>query len=599
MPVASVTLEDTNRSILSQAYFRIIKDIVSTIKIPHSTLIAVQKDTEVTLTDNRSNATTGQPNNLPSTVADRRVVATITEDYNEDELTTTAVHQQNASPIFLDPDISVSVCPIYVKSDITIEFSYISPSKTEATRLRDDIRLRLSQMRNIDIHELEYAVLIPEVVEDFIADVHELKSRLVPMSLQEYFHAHSTNRIYPITDVGNQTNTKLAVQEKQVRIIGLFDFSSMPEKLEIDNETNTYRITFAYKLSMDVPRAMAMHYPVMVCNRPMPTKYLQHIEDKRIHSKEERKKTLGYTQSLYALSHFEAHRQLEDRIDIALPINVPLFDEFYCRQYHRGYAIVASFLTQVSEVDNKSLFNLKEIDPVHIPQVLLDYLQAGERRYIVTPYASMLYLGLHQEGTHFDNPNLVVDENFNVSSKTELTLYKPVRVTLSICIDLSYLSPNAIPRHRLTPEVYAILLSESIRATNNYKTEFSRDYQEDNTLYRELIYLINEYLTRDQTENLYRILDVIAEDSYTSIVVGRLLTRAYPDLCKRLLSLAALTINPVTGEIISLRGTPPAKTIPTPRLNPDPDLARNYRDQTEMPIMKTVMHNQVTAYRQE
>ena len=53
MPTVSLTLEDTNRSILSQAYFKIIKDIVSTVKIPHSTLVAVQKDLEVSLTKSR------------------------------------------------------------------------------------------------------------------------------------------------------------------------------------------------------------------------------------------------------------------------------------------------------------------------------------------------------------------------------------------------------------------------------------------------------------------------------------------------------------------------------------------------------------------
>ncbi len=145
MPTVSLTLEDTNRTILNEAYFKIIGDIVEATKIPHTAVIAVHKDIDYTLTDNKTNETGVGSKNLPSTASLRRISANITEEYNEDELTTTAVHQVNAFPIFEDRQIDVFVFPIYVKSDITIEFSYFTPSKTEANRIRDDIRIRLSQ----------------------------------------------------------------------------------------------------------------------------------------------------------------------------------------------------------------------------------------------------------------------------------------------------------------------------------------------------------------------------------------------------------------------------------------------------------------------
>lgn len=594
MPTVSLTLEDTNRSILSQAYFKIIKDIVSAIKIPHSTLVAVQKDMEVSLTDNRPNATSPGTSNLPSTVADRRILASITEDYNEDELTSTATHQQNASPIFMDPDIGVSVYPIYVKSDISIEFSFVSPSKTEATRIRDDIRIRLSQTRNINIHEIEYAILIPEVVEDFISDVYDLKSRLDPQPLSEYFSSHSTNRIYPITDMSNPENTKLAVQEKQVRIVGLFDFSSMPEKLDVDNENNTYKISFTYKLSMDVPRAMVLRYPVMICNRPLPAKYLSFIEDSKRKSQEEYKKNLGYTQSLYALSHFEAHRQLENRVDIKLPINIPLFDDFHVRQKRPGYAIVASFLTQVDETNKKSLFNLKEIDPFYIPDQILSFIKTHDRTHIVLPYSSVLFLGLHQEGTHFDNDVLTVDENLNVSSRVPLSLYAPVRVTLSVCMDYSLLRDTVRKRLRNHPDAYLIYISETIRAINNYKTELSTSQDWYAGLFDELMYLIRYFFESDQLDLLYRLLNIVLEDEYLTRLIGQALMLGYPGLYGKLFRNSILTVK--NNYDIELHyGVPPINRAQPG--TPDHQTQSAIRARFEKGIMKTVMLASVDAHK--
>lgn len=587
MPVVSLTLEDTNRTILANAYSKIVQDIVETIKIPCGTIVLLHKDIEVNLTDNKPNATL-QGVNLPATVASRRVQATITEDFNEDELTTTAVHQPSAYPIFQDRDIDVYIYPVYVKSDIVIEFTYISPSKTEAGRIRDDIRLRLSQTRNIDLHEIDYSILIPDVVEDFIADVYDLKSRLVPQSLEDYFREHATKRIYPLTDMAGVANAKLAVHEKQVRIVGVFDMNSMPEKLDHDNETNNYRVKFRYKLSMDIPRAIAMRYPVMICNRTLPAKYIEFIEQNKINSKEEHKKELGYTSNLRALSHFEAHRQLENRIDINLPMNIPAFDEFNLRQGHKGYGIVVSFLTQVKETDQKGLFNLTDIDPYCLPDYLLEYIRTTERRYMTRPYGSFMYIALHQEGKHFDNGILEIDKDLNVSSKVKLSLMKPVRVTISISIDLSFLEKDAISRMFDQPEIYYIFLAEYINAYNNFKTE-QQPLVTDNTFYRDVLYTIDRYLGLGRTDIIVNIFKVILTDHYISHTLGRLLVSGTLNVYKNLANKGIVEVDHNNFDIHLLPGTKGNSAI-----NPAMDPTRSDIDRL---VMRSVMSTYVEAHR--
>ena len=535
MPVVSLTIDDTNRTILTDAYFKIIQDIVSTVKIPHTSLVVLHKDNEVTLTDNKTTASGVQQSNLPSTAAKRRIITSITEEYNEDELTTSAVHQQATYPIFQDQDINVYVYPIYVKSDITIEFSYISPSKMEANKIRDDIRIRLSQTRNITLHDIEYNVIIPEVVEDFIEDIHKLKSRLVPQSLEDYFREHSTKRIHVLTDMANKENARLAVNEKQIRIVGLFDFNSMPEKVETDGENNNYKVSFTYKLSIDVPRAMVLRYPVMVCNKPLPAKYLQFIEDNKVYSKEEHKTEHNYTSlGLASLSHFEAHRQLENRIDIKLPINVPLFDDFNIREGHKGYCILASFLTDVNETDKRSLCNLREIDPYYIPDLLLNYLINGEKNYAINPFMSFIYLGLYQDDIHFDNNILTIDADLNIKSKVDLTLFKPVRVTLSFILDITMLDQGAVSRLLGNLDVLYLFLNEYIKIYNNFKTEASTLVITDNMFYKLYIYLLNYFITKSDFDALSKIISLVEPDKYIYNSLSSILYNNYPNMYRYL-----------------------------------------------------------------
>lgn len=530
MPVVSITLDDTNRTILSSAYHKIISDIIETINIPCKTIVVLHKDSEVSLTDNKTTASITSTDNLPSTVANRRIVAAITEDYNEDELTSTSVHQVNAYPIFNDPDVDVSVYPIYVKSDVSIQFTYISPSKLEATRIRDDIRIRLSQTRNITIHEVEYSILIPEIVEEFIADVYDLKSRLVPQSLEDYFREHATKRMFPITDMANIENARLAISEKQIRIIGLFDFSSMPEKIEIDADSNNYKISFTYKLTLDVPRAMVMRYPTLVCNRPLPAKYLQFIEDNKANSMEECRRNIGYTGSLQDLSYFEAHRMLENRVNIKLPVNIPAFDEFNKKEGHKGYGIIASFLTQVDETDCKGLMNLRDIDPYQIDPTIMEHIKLIDRQYIINPYSSFIYLGLHQDGIHFDNNVLDIDADLNVRSKVKLSLYKPVRVTLSVILDLLLLDKKVIERLLENRPVLYIYLYEYLRAIDNFKTEISRYRDAEHTYYRIIIYIIYYYINIGDNTALKKIVEILQTNNIIAHNTATIITNNYPSI---------------------------------------------------------------------
>lgn len=540
MPVVCTSLEETNRSIFNKAIYRIIGDVSKQLGVPADVVVSMRNGMEVSRTDGDTNVSNLTSVNIPKTAGQWRVTAIVSEDYDEDYLTSTVVTQADAVPIFRDPQIDVSVFPVYVMSKINISFNITSPSKSELKRLRDDIRIRLSQGRNILHHETDYDILIPKVVDDFISDVWDLKKRLFPQTLQEYFLANSTKRVHMMTDLANKENARLAVRENLGHLVGTLDFSSMPDVIEEDHEANTYRLTVPYKLNMEYPRELAMQYPAIVCNKLMPTKYLDFIEKDKVKTWEEYSRNIAYSSSLASLSHFEAHRQLSYRIQEKLPLNLPFFDNFHQRVGHKGYVTLVSFLTDVNETDLKTLMNLKETGDFYVDAKFLQQLQDGEREFVVTPYQSLFYIGLNQERVHFDNNVLEITDDLTVKSKVDLSLTRPTRITISVCIDPTVLNPALHLRLKENKDLVLLWLIEYIRAINNFRGELSQLDIPDNTLYRFFILLLKDGIEKEENSFVSKFIDILSLDNVIIERIAGIMANNTPVLYKKVCKVSDL-----------------------------------------------------------
>lgn len=537
MPVLYTTLEETQKTILKSCFFSIIKDVVRGVGIPHDVIVAMHNGVEVNKTDNRTNATIKGVDNLPATVSQRRVIATIVENYDEDSLSSTTVSQSDVYPIFIDHDIDVCVYPVYVKSQVTIEIEYSCGSKTEAMRVRDDIRVKMSQSRNIFHHEVDYNIILPSEVEEFIGDVYDLKNRLFPKPIVEYFLENSTKRIHRITDMANEENSRIAVHERQVRIVGVMDFPADPPPIEQNAETNTYKLTIPYKFTVDVPRGMCMKYPVMICNRLMPAKYLEFIIARKVKTREEYGRNMSATDSIRSLTFFESDRQFVDKVKLELPLNIPMFDEFHKRVGHKGYVITTTFLTDVDETDKRTLLNLRELGDFCMDDLFLNCLVGGERNHVINPYMSPFYLGLHQTSRHHDNNILEVDANLNVKSKKDISFVKPTRVALSVCLDVTSLNDAVIDRLKLDKEFYLLYLSELIRGIINYKPEFASFGVSDNTFYRHFIVMLNDAINKEQNEFIKKFFIIFSQDALMFQTLIGLLRNNYANMYAKILKI--------------------------------------------------------------
>ncbi|MDD2819441.1 MAG: hypothetical protein PHN51_11695 [Candidatus Nanopelagicales bacterium] len=535
MPTMTVALPETKKSILNSVYFGIVEQIATQIGIAPTELVVVHNDIEISKTDNRNTSSIQDTVNRPSTVGQRRITAVISETYNDDYLGTDAVREFENTPYFMDAVLGIVITPVYVRSEVTVSFQFTTPSKTEARRLRDDIRVHLNQARNILHHDVVYNVIYPKMVETFVEDVHELRSRLLPNTLSEYFRSCSIQGTHLMSDlVGTTTNHRIAVREGGTRIIGVFDFGGSPDAVESDNSANTHKLTVPYKFSIDVPRWFTIKYPPMVCNRPMPAKYLQYIADAKAKPMDD-PATQRRSISSQSLSIFESNRSLTQVMNLDLPLNLPTFDTFRNRIGHAGYAHLVSVLVVIDETDKVSLLNLKEIDgDYQINPKFLEYIRTIDREKIIHPHMSCFYLGLHQDDTHFDNNILTVDANLNVKSKVPLRLIKPTRVTLSVNIDVTSLDHSVMYRMYEHKDYLLFYLTSLIQATKDFRVERLGMFVPEHTLQRFFLLILEDGLKKKQHEFLSKVIDIIGMDGQLMGLLTHTLYHSFPQMYRRL-----------------------------------------------------------------
>lgn len=536
MPVVTLRLDETAKSIKSSMYQQLVKDVIDSLGVEYDHLTTVFTGMEVSRTDNDTSVSNQTRVNLPSTISQRRVIAKVTSRYDEDSITPTVVTQRDTPPIFHDASIDALMALIYIKSDTTIDITYTCPSESEAERLLDDIRVKLSQTRNILHHTVEYNVILPKVAEDFITDVYDLKNRLFPVPLSDYVGAFMTRRSHVITDLSSTDNARMAVRERQTRVVGVFDFSPLPDAIDRSNDTNTYTVTIPYKIKLDIPTQLYISYPTMVANRPMPTKYLTFVKESREKQMHDELAARMYTYSLDNMSIFEAQRQLSDRLNMSLPLVLPMFDSTEGLKPHPGYVVLTSVLVSVDETDMRTIGNLKEIDTDYcLDNRFLELIAATELRYIVKPYESFFYIGLHQKNKYYDNDMLDVDSQLNIKANKDLQLLRPVRFTLSICIDPTMLRSEAFARLCKHRELLLYYMTELMLARVNYPTERVSTGLTDEHLMKILLDLCIQGCRNEEgvfLKNLIRLLNI---EQHLADKFASLIFNDYPQLYRCLM----------------------------------------------------------------
>ena len=461
MPIVSVTLPEVDQAVVRPALTDIIHQLEDVVKIPRNTRIMFPGDIGV----NQSAKSSIQEEQ------DRRAIYTtenylyveVDQVYAEDMISSTASHRKEHPPIFLDREIGFAIWPTYLTTEFNINFKFSTSSKTSAIRWRDDVYARITQMRDIILHDITYHYQLPNPVWRLLQVIHDYKKRLLgdDYDFNEYFRDHSTPRVVALADsVGK--NYALAVTERQSRILGIFDFSPMPEKIERE-DTGIWICSFGYRVRFEKPALAAMRYPVMVYNKLLPAEYITFPSE---HKLDENKQDYRRSLSMDSLAMFETNQLSNNTSNIYVPYRIPDFDDMRVRIGPAGYASALSVLMEVDETDKRSLLNLTDLDPYGLDEDILQFIRDVEWPYINRPYESFLYMGLYKNYQHYASGALNINSNLDVVSVVDLDFKYPHHVMFSLITDLNYLKDSAIARLKKYPAIFMKIIgyiNESLR----------------------------------------------------------------------------------------------------------------------------------------
>lgn len=479
MPVVEMTLPDVAQAVSRPVILAVVKQIQEITKIDKDIRIFYPGESQRM---QQAGSTLNSTNRDALMTNNQILFIEAEEDYEIDAMAATAVNYLEQNPVFNDFKLGVSITPIYVATNVTINFRYRTQSKAEALRWRDDIRVRVSHMRDINLHNLTYHYLIPMPYLQLLKTIHELREETAGYgdTFAEYVISNASDRLTTIGDLANK-EARLGISETQARVVGMFGFEGVPERPERDDATGTWTVTFSYKFTYERPAACNIRYPIIVHNQLLPTEYTDFVNE----LEDPEKKNNEFTLSLKALNYFESTTQFKSRINPYPIVNIPDFDQFMPTTVPPGTSTVYYVLCTFDDSVPRLLVDLNELGDVVMDDDIMAFIRGGEYRYITKSYRSILQLHLYRGDNLSSDGAIECNADGTVVLLTDPNLRTDHRLRLSIIMDTSLLDRAALERLREHPKVLAKLLTsmnESLKDHPRLILMIQRNYVTENDL---------------------------------------------------------------------------------------------------------------------
>lgn len=431
MPKLVEMLPDTVESVVRPVILDITRELFKITGISEKTNILYPGESEATF---QPGSALGAVSTEPHLVGDPRLSIRVDEEFDQTQALAQAVYQPENLYVWKDDRISTYIKPSYAHVNFTINFEYRAEDKTRALRWRDEMKTRVSMMRDLYLHAVKYHFVLPEVFVQILKDLHAMREAVAPYgdTWEQYFQACASNRVSQISTFSGDRQL-WAVSETQKRVQGRFSFEDAPERGEKNAEGETWNISFQYKFELEKPIAAVLAYPLVVHNQVVPAN--------RRPSREDQPQRWEDTQSSRSLSSsgyagFEAGRWQDSRRQATYPgRSVPDYDEFLPSSIPDNSLRLFTALTTI------------DLDPAGDPALLLDlnqvsrnwHLDSGVLAYMAkihqmlnVPGRCPFIVSLYEDSKLLSGYNVRVDEQLRVYATRPLQLRSVYHVRLGL-----------------------------------------------------------------------------------------------------------------------------------------------------------------------
>ena len=450
MPKIVLTVPETNESVTRPVVFSVTRQLLELTGLSTDTNILYPGDLEKAKQPGSELTQTAGINTMPFT---NRIFVEVDENFETDRILSTAIYRPENLFVFRDDRIETSIKPVYSSADITINFKYRAVDKTSAMRWRDDIRTRVSMMEGmrVELHTLPYHYLIPPEFLVILKELHRMRESIAGYdeAYEQYFQNNLTKNASVFTTLAG-TQGAWGVSEKQIRVVGYFDFEGAPEQGSKEDDGDTWTISFAYKFKYDKPIACIMMYPLMIHNQLVSSKFRPSlpVDDPDKHSRD-------FSLSASNFAAFESGRNLPNQMP---GVSIPSFDEFIPSSVPFSTMRVFTALTNIDTSNPRFLLSLKDLGKDNIIHPAILKFMVGEVPYMFKFGLSIFLINIYR-GIYIVNDILDIDTDLKITSKIDLPLRQYYHIRLSLITDLTLLSKEALIRLRNNGEALNIILN--------------------------------------------------------------------------------------------------------------------------------------------
>lgn len=450
MPKLLLQLPEVEQSFTRPVVVEITKQILEMTGLPKDTPIRFPGDTE----DIAQPGTMleGEQYDQNYFENNRRVVVAIEEKYQEGIALTQTVLQRDNRLVYRDDDLGVYIKPVYISTELTINFIMRLRDKSEAVRWRNDVRNRVSLMRDVRIHDFDYHYLLPVEAEAILKEVHRLResNQGYGEDFETWYTKCVTARATTVSDLAGK-NARRAFTEKQMRCMGWFDWVEGSEKEDKSNDSESRDVSFSYRVNYERPTGIVLGYPFVIHNQVISSEFSrQEVSDEV----EKHAKSFSLYGTLY--NYFEKKDQTQDTI-YDQGLRLPAWDDFLPPTILPNMRPVITALTTVDD-DGKMLLDLNELGEWGISPMILKFIKESEAPFITKYRKSVLNISLYRKDT------LGGDDWIECTSEGIVQAYRPLNqrnhyhLMLTVCTDWTILDKDAIERLRDWPEVVVLLM---------------------------------------------------------------------------------------------------------------------------------------------
>jgi len=362
---------------------------------------------------------------------------------------------------FDDQSVGIHIYPVVRLHKCTLSFKYRALDQHQAKAWRNEMSTRVTQLRDLFLHESDFQVKIPDTFLGVLIHLHDLIEATAGYgySFNDYFTRHLRECVSLQTDEAGENGAWIAT-ERLIRIQGYFEFAPEPDVETRESDHDNHSVTLNYHFYYDRVIEVGMQYPIMVHNQFIDERLIPKPQD--IYRLENQPRQ--YRRTGFAYANLES----DQRLLKVLPneaVVIPDFDDWRPPIKVPNYIKIAQLLLCITPTDRRSLLDLKDLGDVRLDENLMSYLRlVGDQ--CVTNEACLYEFVLYENGTGVPQGVLKIDPDLNLYASEDLDLRKTYRIALYVCVNPSTLRPaifDQIKNHPKMRDFYVRVANSALR----------------------------------------------------------------------------------------------------------------------------------------